>query len=181
MVALRNVKGQLLRQDLLQTGANALSESLLKILIAIADSINVPIEEVLVEDDVNQDGNLVLGTVDGNNVSGLLRYVHEGIVDTIAYPIQKTIVRSQYMDFSEALYQSELNILRRRVDISEESLWSFFTIYDKPSYVVMAVILSLQALFYLINEFCAEELQRIGFRHIRAMRRHSEVCGEGKK
>ncbi|CAD5218174.1 unnamed protein product [Bursaphelenchus okinawaensis] len=138
---------------------------LIEILIILTDHINVTIEPVVV-DDTNYNGNLVIGTISGNNVTGIMKYVYDGFVDTIAYPFQRTIIRRQLFEFSDTLYNSELNILRRRVDISEDSLWSFFTVYDRVSYVVMGVIFSLQALFYLVNEFCAGELQKIGFRHI---------------
>lgn len=107
----------------------------------------------------------------------MFRQVFDGEADTIAYPFQKTDIRTEVFDFSMALYNvgkytfvicfgdihkfSECNIVHRKMGEKSHSLWTFFTVYDNckllflivftkflDSWLVMLAILILQGLFY---------------------------------
>ncbi|KAI6238012.1 Glutamate receptor 2.1 [Aphelenchoides fujianensis] len=102
--------------------------------------------------------------VDGK-ADGMMGEVFHNYVDTVAYPFQKTQIRQTIFDFSIPLYYSECQVLHGKRTNQSNTLWTFFSVYDRFSWMIMGAILFLQALFYVGNLFCQEE-EKITFRKV---------------
>ncbi|KAI6184634.1 hypothetical protein M3Y97_00617400 [Aphelenchoides bicaudatus] len=115
--------------------------------------------ELVVRTLTTKDDEYSTGIIESNRTTGLLGFVSDDTVDTLAYPLQKTTSREIIFNFSDTLYYVESNILHKRRDDKLNFLWAFFTIYDSVSWSFMGAILILETLFYIAHQYCQDSMR----------------------
>ncbi|KAI6193416.1 Glutamate receptor ionotropic, kainate 4 isoform X2 [Aphelenchoides besseyi] len=93
-----------------------------------------------------------------NSFLGMYAQLQNDEADLMAYTVEATTHRHGYWDFSEPLYKSEVHIALKMDHKTLSSVFDFFSVYHKYTWLFMAVSFILFVVFGLIVRFVERRL-----------------------
>uniref|UniRef100_A0A1I7RKE6 PBPb domain-containing protein n=2 Tax=Bursaphelenchus xylophilus TaxID=6326 RepID=A0A1I7RKE6_BURXY len=68
-------------------------------------------------------------------------------IDTIGVPLQRSMERLKYVDFTKSMYEAEGRIMIYTAADLDDGWWNMFKVYDKTSWIMMLVMLIIECIF----------------------------------
>ncbi|CAD5214821.1 unnamed protein product [Bursaphelenchus xylophilus] len=126
-----------------------------EIIKRIADVLNMTIEPYYHEGELP-----VVGSIIDGKITGLMGYIHNGSVDTIALMVGQSEERRKYFEFTDPLYYSLGKVFINMPENTWDKYFAYFQSYQCNSWFAIGVALILQCLLTVLVHKVEGELKQ---------------------